>query len=171
MLAGCTKSKPNVDTAKIDLLAKKLLTSISQNTPKIPEFYKNNFADSFKERISEKDWKIMAERYRKHLGAMIELDRYSTRIEATEYTIEASCTYCVKWEKEDGKLELSLTQENGQDWKIVSMSITSPKIANLSKMSENENMDAYKKEAESMAAKKASNINTTAPSIPTGEEK
>ena len=169
MLAGCSKSKPNVDTAKIDLLARKLLTSISQN--KASEFYKQNFAPSFKDRISEKDWQNMSDRYMKHLGTMMEMDRYSTRLEQTEYTTEASCAFYVKWEKEDGKLEPSLTKEGNQDWQIVSLNISSKKIADIADLSKNENLDEYKKEAESMAAQKTADINTAAPSIPTGEEK
>jgi hypothetical protein len=169
MLSGCSKGKPNVDTSKIDALAQKLLSSISQD--KAAEFYKQSFAQSFKDRVSEKDWEVMADRYRTHLGAMVEMDRYSTRLNETEYSVEASCTYSVKWEKDDGKLELSLSKEDGMDWKVVSMSISSKKISELAKTSDSDNLDAYKKEAESMTPKKKPDISPSAPSIPTGDEK
>lgn len=165
VLSGCSKSKPNVDPAKIDLLAQKLLASISQN--KTAEFYKQNFAPSLKDRMSLKDWELMAEGYRKHLGGMVELDRYATHLQETDFTVEASCSFYVKWEKDEGKLELSLSKENNQDWQIVSLNISSKTIASLEKKSE----DDYKKEASSMAAKKKPDISTSAPSIPAEEEK
>lgn len=171
VLSGCSKPKPTVDTAKMDMMAKKLLTAITMDKAKNAEFYKENFAQSYKDRVSEKEWEIMAERYRTHLGLMLELDRYATNIQETEYTVETSCAYSVKWEKEAGKLELSLTKEDGGDWKIVSFSITSPKIAELSKTVEDTNLDAYKKEAANIANQKKADVNPAAPSIPSGEEK